>query len=85
MLIEPGNRSQHYPTLCSQAGDRVRAVTIADVGCGFGGLLVQLATTFPDQLALGMEIRDKVGLAAPVCRSLQRTRSAHCIRRSRST
>ena len=31
-----------------------------DVGCGFGGLLVRLSPLFPDQLALGMEIRDKV-------------------------
>ena len=55
-------RAQHYPAHWP-AADVARpspAVTIADVGCGFGGLLVQLATTFPDQLALGMEIRDKV-------------------------
>ncbi|AMD22954.1 HHR185Wp [Eremothecium sinecaudum] len=35
-------------------------VTIADIGCGFGGLLVDLATAFPDKLALGMEIRVQV-------------------------
>jgi tRNA (guanine-N7-)-methyltransferase len=35
-------------------------VTIADVGCGFGGLLETLAPLFPDQLILGLEIRDKV-------------------------
>jgi tRNA (guanine-N7-)-methyltransferase len=31
-----------------------------DVGCGFGGFSVKLATLFPDKLILGMEIRDKV-------------------------
>lgn len=35
-------------------------VTFADVGCGYGGLLVSLSTMFPDNLALGMEIRVKV-------------------------
>lgn len=32
----------------------------ADVGCGFGGLLVKLAPLYPDTLMLGMELRDKV-------------------------
>lgn len=35
-------------------------VEIADIGCGFGGLLVSLATEFPDKLILGMEIRVQV-------------------------
>jgi tRNA (guanine-N7-)-methyltransferase len=35
-------------------------VRFADVGCGFGGLLVRLATLYPDKLALGLELRDKV-------------------------
>lgn len=35
-------------------------VTIADVGCGFGGLLVDLAPLFPQELILGMEIRVQV-------------------------
>ena len=30
------------------------------MGCGFGGLLIQLSTRYPDNLILGMEIRDKV-------------------------
>lgn len=34
--------------------------TILDIGCGYGGLLFQLSKEFPDKLALGMEIRDKV-------------------------
>ena len=35
-------------------------VTFADIGCGYGGLLVSLSTMFPDNIALGMEIRVKV-------------------------
>ena len=30
-----------------------KEVTVADIGCGFGGLLVALAPTFPDELLLG--------------------------------
>ena len=44
----------HYPAY----GDK--KVEIADIGCGFGGLLVSLAPLFPDQLILGMEIRVQV-------------------------
>ncbi|CAI6250006.1 unnamed protein product [Periconia digitata] len=35
-------------------------VEIADIGCGFGGLLFALAPQFPDTLILGMEIRMSV-------------------------
>ncbi|KAK3102739.1 hypothetical protein FSP39_013572 [Pinctada imbricata] len=35
-------------------------VEFADIGCGYGGLLVALSTIFPDKLMLGMEIRIKV-------------------------
>lgn len=38
----------------------VRRVEIADIGCGFGGLLVALAPHFPDSLILGLEIRLQV-------------------------
>ncbi|CBI20788.3 unnamed protein product, partial [Vitis vinifera] len=34
--------------------------SFADVGCGFGGLLISLSTLFPETLMIGMEIRDKV-------------------------
>ena len=30
-----------------------RDVTVADIGCGFGGLLVALAPKLPDELLLG--------------------------------
>ncbi|KAF4629060.1 hypothetical protein G7Y89_g9089 [Cudoniella acicularis] len=35
-------------------------VEVADIGCGFGGLLVALAPKLPDTLMLGMEIRMQV-------------------------
>ncbi len=35
-------------------------VEFADIGCGYGGLLVQLSPMFPHTLMLGMEIRVKV-------------------------
>ena len=39
---------------------RGRDVKILDIGCGYGGLLIQLAKHFPDRLLLGLEIRVKV-------------------------
>src|SRR5688500_15506732 len=35
-------------------------VEVADIGCGFGGLLVALAPTMPETLILGLEIRVSV-------------------------
>ncbi|XP_023689092.1 tRNA (guanine-N(7)-)-methyltransferase isoform X1 [Paramormyrops kingsleyae] len=46
----PGNAS-------AKAGARVE---FADIGCGYGGLLVELSLLFPNQLILGLEIRVKV-------------------------
>ncbi|WVQ71376.1 tRNA (guanine-N(7)-)-methyltransferase [Cryptococcus sp. DSM 104548] len=37
-----------------------KKVEWADVGCGFGGLLMALAPMFPEKLMLGMEIRTSV-------------------------
>ncbi|KAI8463324.1 MAG: putative methyltransferase-domain-containing protein [Monoraphidium minutum] len=39
-------------------GDQV--VRFADIGCGFGGLLIKLSPLYPDTLMVGMELRDKV-------------------------
>jgi tRNA (guanine-N7-)-methyltransferase len=38
----------------------LRSVEIADIGCGFGGLLFALAPRLPETLLLGMEIRTSV-------------------------
>lgn len=35
-------------------------VEFADIGCGYGGLLITLGELFPHKLSLGMEIRVKV-------------------------
>ncbi|XP_064479544.1 tRNA (guanine-N(7)-)-methyltransferase-like [Ornithodoros turicata] len=45
---------QHFPQ-----GDE-KEVQFADIGCGYGGLLVELSPLFPDVLMVGMEIRVKV-------------------------
>ncbi|CAE6431578.1 unnamed protein product [Rhizoctonia solani] len=46
--------SPHYPNRPD------RRVEFADIGCGFGGLLIALAPIYPDTLMLGMEIRVQV-------------------------
>lgn len=52
----------HYPQLfpSSDKVDGSKKIEFADVGCGFGGLLISLSTLFPETLMIGMEIRDKV-------------------------
>src|SRR5579859_7355547 len=47
----------HYPAYFPSTDKKVE---IADIGCGFGGLLVSLAPLFPESLMLGMEIRIQV-------------------------
>lgn len=37
-----------------------KEVSVADIGCGFGGLLIALAPTMPEALILGLEIRVSV-------------------------
>jgi tRNA (guanine-N7-)-methyltransferase len=51
----PSSITPSSPPTCS--GKRVE---VADVGCGFGGLLVGLGPILPDTLCLGMEIRSRV-------------------------
>ncbi|WAQ89666.1 hypothetical protein PtA15_11A357 [Puccinia triticina] len=40
--------------------DSKKVVEFADVGCGFGGLLIAMAPLFPEKLMLGLEIRPHV-------------------------
>lgn len=67
--------SQHYPAYFPDpsanpaasfpaAAGPPPAVRFADIGCGFGGLLVKLSTLYPETLILGMELRDKARAAA---------------------
>ncbi|TNM89030.1 tRNA (guanine-N(7)-)-methyltransferase [Takifugu rubripes] len=54
--------SQLYPHFFpgKSSEDKTHQVEFADIGCGYGGLLVELSTLFPDKLMLGLEIRVKV-------------------------
>lgn len=54
--------SLHYPHFypSSDSQSNPKKIEFADVGCGFGGLLISLATLFPETLMVGMELRDKV-------------------------
>lgn len=52
-------------------------IEFADVGCGYGGLLVALSTIFPDTFMLGMEIRVKV--ADYVQRRIEALRLQHAV------
>lgn len=54
--------SLHYPLFFTSPDqvDSSKKIRFADIGCGFGGLLISLSTLFPDTLMIGMELRDKV-------------------------
>lgn len=54
--------SIHYPQVfpSSEQDDGSKKIQFADIGCGFGGLLISLSTLFPETLMIGMELRDKV-------------------------
>ncbi|EFX05470.1 methyltransferase-like protein 1 [Grosmannia clavigera kw1407] len=51
-----------YPDFFPAAAteEQQQQVEVADIGCGFGGLLVGLSPVMPETLILGMEIRDHV-------------------------
>lgn len=52
----------HYPQIfptCGEVQDS-KKIEFADIGCGFGGLLIGLSILFPETLMIGMELRDKV-------------------------
>ncbi|KAF3005642.1 tRNA (guanine-N(7)-)-methyltransferase (tRNA(m7G46)-methyltransferase) [Curvularia kusanoi] len=52
--------TSHDDSPSASAKALTKNVEIADIGCGFGGLLFALAPKFPDTLILGMEIRTSV-------------------------
>lgn len=58
--------SSHYPAFFGNAAHEVNSeavvpeVEVADIGCGFGGLLVALSPLMPGTLMLGMELRFQV-------------------------
>ncbi|KAK0518435.1 tRNA (guanine-N(7)-)-methyltransferase (tRNA(m7G46)-methyltransferase) [Tilletia horrida] len=63
-----GSEADQQPSASSSTAHATGAVSsttgkkveFADIGCGFGGLLMDLAPVFPDKLMLGMEIRVSV-------------------------
>lgn len=58
--VSPDEMNWHTAELYPDHVDEQKKPVFADVGCGYGGLLVQLSPMFPDKLMLGMEIRVKV-------------------------
>jgi tRNA (guanine-N7-)-methyltransferase len=52
--------STHYPAFTTQLSNSESQVEVADIGCGFGGLLVALSPVFPNALMVGMELRTQV-------------------------
>ncbi|KAI0029748.1 guanine-N-7 methyltransferase [Vararia minispora EC-137] len=63
----------HYPAFAATG----KVPALADVGCGFGGLLVALAPLFPDELILGLEIRVQVSQYVQDRIAALRTTHAH--------
>lgn len=57
---DPQTLRQQQHEQGADSGQSDLQVRFADVGCGFGGLLVRLSPLYPDKLMVGMEIRDKV-------------------------
>lgn len=56
------NWADYYPAYAAPEQDSngidgprklTKDITVADIGCGFGGLLVALAPQLPDELLLG--------------------------------
>lgn len=55
--------SEYYPNFFQSdqpLDSQITRIEYADIGCGYGGLLVSLSPLFPDKLMLGIEIRVKV-------------------------
>eukprot|EP00554_Chaetoceros_debilis_P006901 CAMPEP_0194074160 /NCGR_PEP_ID=MMETSP0149-20130528/1364_1 /TAXON_ID=122233 /ORGANISM="Chaetoceros debilis, Strain MM31A-1" /LENGTH=288 /DNA_ID=CAMNT_0038754285 /DNA_START=85 /DNA_END=951 /DNA_ORIENTATION=- len=54
--------STHYPNFKTEEKSAANRVlpTVLDIGCGFGGLTIALATLLPTKAVLGLEIRAKV-------------------------
>ncbi|KAA1075549.1 tRNA (guanine-N(7)-)-methyltransferase (tRNA(m7G46)-methyltransferase) [Puccinia graminis f. sp. tritici] len=57
---EEGGEEEKNGVCTALADSSKKVVEFADVGCGFGGLLVAMAPLFPEKLMLGLEIRPHV-------------------------
>jgi tRNA (guanine-N7-)-methyltransferase len=60
--IRPGDMewSSLYPVMKSESKFASKKPAIADIGCGFGGLLTALSPEYSEKLIIGMEIRVQV-------------------------
>ncbi|RKF59469.1 tRNA -methyltransferase [Erysiphe neolycopersici] len=59
--IQPEENSSDLDILAEDGPKAIsKKIEVADIGCGFGGLLVALAPVMPKTLLLGMEIRSQV-------------------------
>ncbi|CAK8676545.1 tRNA (guanine-N(7)-)-methyltransferase-like [Clavelina lepadiformis] len=56
----PFHFQKKYTSNCSEMDILQRQVEVADIGCGYGGLLIALSKLLPDTLIVGLEIRVKV-------------------------
>ncbi|XP_075757839.1 tRNA (guanine-N(7)-)-methyltransferase isoform X1 [Pelodiscus sinensis] len=61
-FFPPLNKDDRHddPKDCEERAKPTDHVEFADIGCGYGGLLVELSPLFPNTLMLGLEIRVKV-------------------------
>ena len=50
----------HFPAPGAAGPAPTKRVEVADIGCGFGGLIVSLSAQLPETLMLGLEIRQQV-------------------------
>ncbi|KJR85329.1 tRNA (guanine-N7-)-methyltransferase [Sporothrix schenckii 1099-18] len=56
----PSSNEDASSTIATTTTTTTPRVEVADIGCGFGGLLIGLAPAMPSTLVLGLEIRDHV-------------------------
>ena len=80
LMYKHACRSLQFPCLSQREGNAAaNTVQFADVGCGFGGLLIRLSTAYPETLMVGLEIRDKVRFGVNVaCILLKACRVLSC-------
>ena len=57
-FIDPNHGAEDAPKQLT------KQVTAADIGCGFGGLLVALSSVLPDELILGEHIPPSISIRA---------------------
>jgi 16S rRNA G1207 methylase RsmC len=58
--------SKHYPLYYpTKDAKSDKKVEFADIGCGYGGLLIALAPLFPETLMIGMVNISKLAVTAP--------------------